>query len=65
MKRVNNVRPTIHIVKAYEELNKKYLIAIAALNKIGILGMSGEAYTKEFTERVRGVVSTTLRELDE
>lgn len=43
--------------EAYEIIDKLE----AALNKIGMLGMSEHAYTSEFTERVRNIVTEALK----
>lgn len=36
----------------------------AALNKIGMLGMSELAYTNEFTERVMNIVYWALKDME-
>lgn len=39
-------------------IDNKY---VEALNKIGMLGMSEHAYTSEFTERVRSIITEALK----
>ena len=49
-------------LSAYEALEKENAKLKAALNKIGILGMGGDAYTSDFTEKVNMIVRSVLEE---
>jgi hypothetical protein len=54
----------IHVVEKaeYDKLKTQLDKAISLLNKIGIMGMGAQAYTKDFTTDVNGMVRKFLSE---
>lgn len=56
-------RRTEDYQKQIKELEESLALAVSTLNKIGILGHSEHAYTKEFTERTMALVKSTLAKL--
>lgn len=47
--------------EAWVNMQNRIVDLTTALNRIGMLGMSEHAYTSEFTERVRNIVSEALK----
>jgi hypothetical protein len=52
------------LVKCIKGQNQEINKLKKALNRIGILTCSELAYTSEFTERVKGIVSKALTEVE-
>lgn len=62
MKRIATVSPE-KAANELDRLKKNLDVAIEALNRIGMLGLSEYAYTSYFTDRTRHIVTETLGKL--